>query len=79
MILVGMGFLAGVIFGFMVNVDNQITEQVDITCGICQSNLYRMVSNFNIASKFCPQMLPMATNYSAIDLNQTIIGDYYAS
>lgn len=77
MILVGMGFLAGIVFGFLVNVDNQITEQVDITCGICQSNLVRMVDNFNAASRFCPQMTSMATNYSTMDLNKTLIVDYY--
>jgi hypothetical protein len=74
MLFIAMGFVAGAIFGGMLNLNDAAKAQAQEACGICQSNLNTMVSNFNTISSQCSQAKGYAnTNLSyIISMNRTV-------
>lgn len=80
MLFVAIGFLAGAVFGSLLNLNAMAKAQAKEDCGICQENVKAMVHNFNVLAKSCNEAIPYQRNISilpAIGWNQTV--SVYAS
>ena len=71
---VAIGFVAGAIFGLLMNLNIAASAQAKEICGTCQENLGIMVGNFNILAKNCSeaQAFRDVKILPALGLNETI-------
>lgn len=64
MLEVGMGFVAGAVFAYILIHNLNVQSEVDAQCGTCISNLNVMIGNFNTMTRECHLPNPYGLNLS---------------
>jgi len=64
--MLALGLAIGLFIGYQMNLEKDAQVRADKDCGLCQSNIETMVSNFNVLAKQCSQAQPFARNISIL-------------